>query len=145
MAGRAIDEEARRDDDEAQRKLAGDRQILLVAPGRRIDPGQDRAEDEDPDGIEGLELCRRPIPEMDAEYIERRIDVAQGKQVQRSRHLLVEDEIEHCLHDQHEGGDQAGAFAALAGGDQPAEDADDRDGGDIDEGTCNALVFEDVG
>ena len=61
------------------------------------------------------------------------IDVAQREQIQRCRHLLVEDEEEDRLHGQHQGGDKAGALIAMAVVDQVGEYPQHDEAGGIDE------------
>ncbi len=141
----AVDEEAQCHRRETERELGGNGKVLAALACAGIHESEDRAEDEDPDRVERLELRRRPVPQVQAEDVEAGVDVAQREQAQRGRHLLVEDEEEHRLHGQHQGGDQAGALAALAAVDQVGEDAQYHDAGAVDEDFCQAFGLQHQG
>ncbi len=123
----AIDEETERYHHETERELGGNGQVLVVARRTVYTHGQYRAEDENPDRIEGLELRRRPVPQVQPNTSEGRVDVAQRKQIQRGGHLLVENEIKHGLHRQYQGSDQPRTFLCWPVRDQVGEDAQNDD------------------
>jgi hypothetical protein len=129
----AIDEEADRDDGETDRELAGDRQVAAALAQLRVGPREYRRQDHDPDRIERLVLARRPDHAEQAEALVP-LDIAQCKQRQRGRHLLVEDEEQQRLDDQDQRSDQSGALVLRAGRDHVAENAQGHDAGDVDAG-----------
>src|SRR5574337_1234085 len=65
MCGSAVDEETHGHGGEAKRELGGNREILAAPAGARVEDGQDRTQQHDPDRIERLELRRLPGPQME--------------------------------------------------------------------------------
>jgi hypothetical protein len=71
--------------------------------------------------------CAAPREQRHAAERERRIDIAQRKERERSRHLLIEHEEQDDLQRQDQCGKQAGTFARIALQQHVAEDRQDGD------------------
>src|SRR6185312_9861912 len=70
VAGRAVDEEADRDREEAERELGRDREILAALGEMRVGESEDRTQRENPQRVQRLELRRIPIEQVRAEQAE---------------------------------------------------------------------------
>ncbi len=105
-----------------------------------IDSGQNRAADNDPEWVQRLILFRF---ERDTEN--RVLDVTNGKEVQRRRHLAVQYEEDNRLQHQNKGDDHFTASRAVHGKRFFTEDNDDAKSDYAQHHTCDILVVQQPG